>query len=229
MTLPQFRDDPEAAVEVARHAEAAGIDGAFVFDHLWPIAQPHRPAIHSWPLLGALAAETDQIHLGTLVARVGLLPDAVLVHALTTVHRMIGDRLIAGVGTGDKLSAAENIAYEIAYPPASERLAAMAGVCDALRRRGITTWVGGLSDATRRVAVDHADARNLWGADVAMVAGERDIAVTWGGLVKQGADLDALLGGLAAAGATWAVVAPVGFEWPDAVRAIAAAAGAVRR
>ena len=44
LTLPQFGEDPEACIEVARQAEAAGLDGVFVFDHLWAIGRPDRPA-----------------------------------------------------------------------------------------------------------------------------------------------------------------------------------------
>jgi alkanesulfonate monooxygenase SsuD/methylene tetrahydromethanopterin reductase-like flavin-dependent oxidoreductase (luciferase family) len=229
ITLPQFRDSAEPAIEVALDAEAAGLDGVFVFDHLWPIGQPDRPAIHSLALLGALAAETQRLSIGTLVSRVGLLPDAVLVNALASVHRMVGDRLVAGVGSGDRLSKAENDAYGIAFPPAAERLAQVGRVADALRAKGITTWIGGRSAATRDLAVEHADALNLWEAPVDDVAVEHGVAVTWGGLVQPDVDLRVLLGGLAAAGATWAVLAPVGFEWHEAVTAIASSAPAVRQ
>lgn len=104
MTLPQFRHDAEAAVAVARRAEAAGLDGVFVFDHLWPLGQRMRPALHSLTLLGALAAETERVTLGPLVARVGLVPDALLVHGMLTLHRILGDRLIVALGTGDSLN-----------------------------------------------------------------------------------------------------------------------------
>ena len=35
VTLPNFRDEPEPALAVARAAEAAGLDGVFGFDHLF--------------------------------------------------------------------------------------------------------------------------------------------------------------------------------------------------
>ena len=108
VTLPQFRHDAEPAIDVARRAEAAGLDGVFVFDHLWPIGQRMRPALHSLTLLGALAAETERVVLGTLVARIGLLPDALLVHTLVSLHRMVGGRLVAALGTGDSLNREEN-------------------------------------------------------------------------------------------------------------------------
>lgn len=227
ITLPQFREDADAALRVARHAEAAGLDGVFVFDHLWPIGRPDRPALHSHALLGALAAETERVVLGPLVARVGLVPDAVLVNVLATLHRMLGDRLIAGLGVGDRLSQAENEAYGVPFGPAADRLASMAWCCRELRRRGITTWVGGLSDATRELAADEADAWNVWGvvaADLAERVAGVGVDVTWGGQVKPGTDdIRARLRSLERAGATWAVLAPVDAPWGDAVEAIAAA------
>ena len=35
VTLPSFVDDPEIPIAVAHAAEAAGLDGVFVYDHLW--------------------------------------------------------------------------------------------------------------------------------------------------------------------------------------------------
>jgi alkanesulfonate monooxygenase SsuD/methylene tetrahydromethanopterin reductase-like flavin-dependent oxidoreductase (luciferase family) len=92
ITLPQFRDDADTALDAARRAEALGLDGVFCFDHLWPMGQPGRPALSSGPLLGALAATTSTIAIGTLVARVGLLPDDVLSWELATLHELSGGR-----------------------------------------------------------------------------------------------------------------------------------------
>ena len=35
LTLPSFVEDPEIPIRVAREAEAAGVDGVFVYDHLF--------------------------------------------------------------------------------------------------------------------------------------------------------------------------------------------------
>jgi alkanesulfonate monooxygenase SsuD/methylene tetrahydromethanopterin reductase-like flavin-dependent oxidoreductase (luciferase family) len=230
ITLPQFRHEAEPALDSARQAEAAGFDGVFVFDHLWPIAHSERPALHGLSLLGALAVETDRVMVGTLVARVGLLPDAVLVHTLATLARMAGDRLIAGLGVGDALSRDENRAYGVPFAPPAERRESLAGCCRRLRHLGIETWVGGLSTGTRRVGRAEADALNLWGTGPDAVAAEaastEPIAVTWGGQldVRPGGPAAGVLRSLASAGATWAVVAPVGVPWTAAVEATARAA-----
>lgn len=254
ITLPQFRDDAEPALAVARHAEKAGLDGVFVFDHLWPLGAPERPALHSLVLLGALAAETERAVLGTLVSRVGLFPDAVLVHAFESLHRMVGDRLVAGLGTGDSHNKAENLAYGIPFPPKRERLARLERCLVELSARGITAWAGGLSGEVRDVAVRTGAAWNLWGVGIGEVASRgAGVAggVTWGGQVLVGRDsaaaagllarhgsrpglvhgsvddLAGFLGGLAAAGATWAVCAPLVVD-EEAVEVVAAAANQAR-
>ena len=164
-TLPQFRDEADSALAVARRAEDAGLDGVFVFDHLWPLGRPDRPALHSLVLLGAVAASTSRVVVGPLVARVGMLPDAVLVHALVSLHRMAGGRVVVTLGTGDRANRPENLAYGLDYPPAAERIAHLLECCRALKRAGVATWVGGLSVAVRDVAA-RADGWNAWGVDV---------------------------------------------------------------
>lgn len=237
VSLPQFRHDAEPALDVARRAEDAGLDGVFVFDHLWPLGQPMRPALHSMTLLGALAAETRRVTLGPLVARVGLVPNALLVHQLVTLHRITGERLIAALGTGDSANRGENEAYGIPFAPVADRVAAVTRCARALRARGVPTWIGGRSAAVRAAAAE-ADGWNGWGTDVATFAAEAaSIApgreLTWGGQVlvartqaqaeaklrAHGArpglvagtvdDLVEHLRGLASAGASWAVCAPL--------------------
>jgi alkanesulfonate monooxygenase SsuD/methylene tetrahydromethanopterin reductase-like flavin-dependent oxidoreductase (luciferase family) len=257
VTVPQFRHDVESALEVARRAEAAGLDGVFVFDHLWPLGQPTRPALHSTTLLGALTAETRRMTLGPLVARVGLVPDALLVNQLLTLRRMAGDRFVAAMGTGDSANKDENLAYGLPFAPVAERLASLTWCCRRLREAGVRTWVGGRSAAVRAAAAE-ADGWNGWGTDVATFAAEAAAVapgreLTWGGQVlvaptaaeaeaklrAHGArpgllagtvdDLAAHLRALAAAGASWAICAPldVGTD-PAAVEMLADAAAACR-
>ena len=199
ITLPQFRESAEPALAVARRAEAAGLDGVFVFDHLWPLHQPERPALHSLTLLGALTAETSRVTLGTFVARVSLLPDAVLVHTLASLHRMterrraqldggrselsaaeggtisgrrpmVEGRFVAGVGTGDRNNRDENLAYGVGFPSAEARARQLVDCCRRLRELGVPTWVGGASDRARQIAADEADGWNGWGLSAARFA-----------------------------------------------------------
>ncbi|HEX5267068.1 MAG TPA: LLM class flavin-dependent oxidoreductase, partial [Acidimicrobiales bacterium] len=142
VTLPQFRYDAETAVAAARRAEELGLDGVFVFDHMWPMGRPERPLVASVPLLGALAVETSRVAVGSLVMRVGLVPDEMLVAALLRVDEISGGRLVAGLGTGDRLSAAENRAFGVAYPPAAVRRRSLEWCGAELRSAGRPVWIG---------------------------------------------------------------------------------------
>jgi alkanesulfonate monooxygenase SsuD/methylene tetrahydromethanopterin reductase-like flavin-dependent oxidoreductase (luciferase family) len=226
VTLPQFRDEGDSALDAARRAEALGLDGVFCFDHLWPMGQPQRPALSSGPLLGALAATTTTIALGTLVARIGLLPDDVLVAELASVAALSGGRLIAGLGTGDSKSRAENEAYGLPFGPADERRARLGAVAVAVAARGIPVWVGGGLPATTDLARTVGATANLWEAGPGRVAEltAAGFEISWGGPVAGGsAAVARQLGELAEAGATWAVCA-----WPDSLEVVAEAAATVR-
>jgi len=76
LTLPQFNERPGAALDACQEAWSLGFAGVFVFDHLWPLGQPERPALEGWTLLAALAARVgpggDGFRVGTLVTRAGL-------------------------------------------------------------------------------------------------------------------------------------------------------------
>jgi alkanesulfonate monooxygenase SsuD/methylene tetrahydromethanopterin reductase-like flavin-dependent oxidoreductase (luciferase family) len=253
ITLPQFRSDPAPALAVARRAEAAGIDGVFVFDHLWPLHSPEQPALQCFALLGALSAATERVVLGTFVARVSLLPDAVLVHTLRSLHRMLEGRFIAGVGTGDSHNRDENIAYGVGFPSADARAQQLVDCCRRLREAGVPTWVGGKSRRMREIACQEADGWNGWGVsaeDFAAMSATLvgDVDVTWGGQVLIGRtpedagaklarrgmrpqlvygtvdDLRRHLRALKEAGAAWAVCAPLDIgDDEDAVTMVAEA------
>ena len=228
ITLPQFRPSVEPSLAAARAAEASGLDGVFVFDHVWAIGNPSRPARNAWPLLGALAGETERVALGPLVARVSLLPNAVLAHNLESLHRMLGDRLIAGLGAGDKLSEAENEAVDVPFPSAAERLDDLADACRRTCDLGITTWVGGLSVKVHDLARDQGVVLNLWGVGAERVASVDDVEVTWGGPAPKEPDaVTDLVGRLRDAGATWAVLGPPYGVDADPVPAVEMVAGAL--
>ena len=89
LTLPSFVEDPDIPIAVAHAAEEAGLDAVFVFDHLWRGDPPNRrPALECFSLLGAVAAETTRIQVGTLVARATLRPSATLANCLRTAQRV---------------------------------------------------------------------------------------------------------------------------------------------
>ena len=226
ITLPQFRDDADTALVAAMEAEAQGIDGVFVFDHLWPMGQPGRPAISSGPLLGALAASTSTIQIGTLVARIGLLPDDVLIDVRCGVDGLSGGRLVAGIGTGDRLSRNENEAYGIPFEQADIRRQRLGSVAAAVSAAGIPVWVGGGRPEMVALARACGAAVNVWqvGADQVAPLVDQGVEVTWGGPVGDTVtEATATLRAVAGAGATWAVCA-----WPDSLEVVVEAAAAVR-
>ncbi len=216
--LPTFRETPAEAFSLAEEAVEAGVDGLFCYDHLWPIGRPDRPALAPFPVLGALAGRLgvrhrpdDGPYLGTMVARVGLVPNAVLVAEFTALAHLAPGRVVAGLGTGDALSAAENLAFGVPYPPAAERRAAMVEIAEELIGRGIQVWLAsgprGRSDAAQVAGAG----LTLWDVEPELVSSfraERDaLDVIWAG--PPPADLAVSLAALARAGASWAVVA-----WP---------------
>ena len=221
--LPSFEADAAEARSCAAAAEEAGIHGVFAYDHLWPPGEPGRPALAPFPLLGMLAAVTSRVMLGTLVARIGLVPENVLCCEFRTLDALSGHRLIAGIGTGDHRSAAENLAYGILPGTATARRRAVGSVAGDLVRAGIAVWVGAGAEATNAVAREVGATINVFGAGADRVDElGRSGAVSWGGVLRRGdEEAAAQLRSLDEAGATWAVVG-----WPGSVAPIVRAAGA---
>ena len=206
ITLPSFRDTPEPAIAVARAGEGAGLDAVFAFDHLFRrgVRDPdvRRPAIEAFTLLGAVAAETERIAIGPLVARATLRPPATLAHLFDTVQRVSGGRLIAGIGAGDHESRSENESFGLEFGTVEDRLLALEHARDAAMGRGYPVWVGGTLAAVRTIAAG-ADGWNRWGGTPARFAagvehmrsrstGDDASGVrcmpSWGGLVVLGED-----------------------------------------
>lgn len=220
--LPIFQEDAGPALARAAEAERAGVDGVFCYDHLWPINQPERPALAPFPVLAAVAAATSTVAVGTLVARVGLVPEHVLLAELDALAALAPGRVIAGLGTGDRLSAGENEAYGLPFAPAADRRSLLRSCAAAAARRGLAVWIGDGSAATRRIAALEGVALNLWAAAPGTVAVEACRAeVTWAGPAPS--DVHHTVVRLAEAGATWAV-----FAGSVDLRALAAAGASVR-
>jgi alkanesulfonate monooxygenase SsuD/methylene tetrahydromethanopterin reductase-like flavin-dependent oxidoreductase (luciferase family) len=199
ITLPSFRDDPDIPIAVAVAAEAAGVDGVFAYDHLFRVAGDGRmrPALECTTLLGAVAAETSRVTLGTLVARATFRPPATLGVALDTVQRVSGGRLIAAVGAGDSQSRLENESYGLGFESEAERVAALDATVTTLADRGYPVWVGGSASHVGAIAA-RTDGWNRWGADASRFACEAEhvrglaaeagrdpaaLTLSWGGLV----------------------------------------------
>ncbi len=207
--LPTFDSSVERSLAVAKEAEEKGLHGAFCYDHLWPMGAPGKPAIEPFPLLGRLSAETTTLRLGTLVARIGLVADEVLIGEFRTLAALSAGRVVAALGTGDSLSAEENLAYGLEFASAPRRRAALERVATALLAEGIEVWVGAGGPPTNAIARRTGATLNLFDVAAEAVAAEVNKgAVSWSGpLPKRLSGATRLLQTLSAAGATWAVVA----------------------
>jgi alkanesulfonate monooxygenase SsuD/methylene tetrahydromethanopterin reductase-like flavin-dependent oxidoreductase (luciferase family) len=209
VTLPQFRRRPDDALATFAQAHRLGFAGAFLFDHLWPLGQPERPALECWTLLAALAARLGAgggpFRLGTLVTRAGLRAPALLAHMAATVAQVARVRLIVGLGMGDAGNRAENEAFGLGYHQdpvrrAAELVRSAAALRDWGRGRGdgAEIWVGGTGHRARGLAARDADGWNGWGLtpeelaaallEVGRAAEEAgrdpaEVAGTWGGQV----------------------------------------------
>jgi probable F420-dependent oxidoreductase len=102
--LPEVERDvrwPEY-VAMARAAEAAGFDSMWLGDHLLYRSdrRPERGPWEAWIMLAALAAVTERIDLGPLVACLAFHPPGLIAKMAATVDEVSGGRLILGVGAG---------------------------------------------------------------------------------------------------------------------------------
>lgn len=92
---PEYRAMAEAA-------EECGFDGIYVGDHLLyrGDGRPERGPWSSWELLAALAAVTERVDLGPLVACAGFHPPAVLAKMAATVTDVSEGRFVLALGAG---------------------------------------------------------------------------------------------------------------------------------
>jgi F420-dependent oxidoreductase-like protein len=125
MDLRAFTEPQQGAsfarlLAVAQRAERLGYSGFFRSDHYVSIGQEPRPAVtDAWVTLGALAAQTSTIRLGTLMSSATFRLPGPLAVAAAQVDVMSGGRLEIGLGSG--WYEQEHQALGIPFPSLKER------------------------------------------------------------------------------------------------------------
>ncbi len=105
--------------DAVRAAESAGFSTAWIVDHLSGSVMNAPSMPECFTTLGALAASTSTIGLGSLVANVGNRQPGVLANAAATVQQISHGRFILGLGAGASPTssfAAEQLALGMKIP-----------------------------------------------------------------------------------------------------------------
>jgi alkanesulfonate monooxygenase SsuD/methylene tetrahydromethanopterin reductase-like flavin-dependent oxidoreductase (luciferase family) len=88
---------------LARAAETAGFDSIWIGDHLLyrgDDGRPERGPWEAWTLLSALAAATERVRLGPLVACAAFHPPGLIATMAATIGEVSGGRFVLGLGAG---------------------------------------------------------------------------------------------------------------------------------
>jgi coenzyme F420-dependent glucose-6-phosphate dehydrogenase len=123
---------PSELLGHALDAERNGFDSVAVSDHFQPFRHTdgHAPAALPW--LGALAARSERIRIGTSVTTPTLrFHPAMIAQAFATLGCLAPSRVFLGVGTGESLNEVPSLGVE--WPPFSERLERLGEAVDLIR------------------------------------------------------------------------------------------------
>jgi probable F420-dependent oxidoreductase len=177
---PELRD-------MAMVAEEVGFDSVWVGDHLLyrDPGEPPRGPWEAWSTLAAIAAVTEQVRLGPLVASASFHNPAMLAKKAAAVDEISGGRLILGLGAG--WNEPEYTAFGYPFDHRLERFEEAFAIIRGLLRDGEVDFAGRYHQAkdcvllpprTRssgppimvgtvgprmlRIAAAHADAWNAW-------------------------------------------------------------------
>jgi alkanesulfonate monooxygenase SsuD/methylene tetrahydromethanopterin reductase-like flavin-dependent oxidoreductase (luciferase family) len=129
-------------VEAALTAERSGFDGVWMYDHISGVALGGDSISDPWPLLGAIAASTERISLGPLVANATVRHAAHIAVASATLQDLSGGRFLLGIGAGagpGSSFADEMVMVGLDPKPAAVRRGIVVESIDVIRR----LWSGG--------------------------------------------------------------------------------------
>jgi len=227
LILPIFSGDAGKVLQAARDAERLGFDGVFAYDHFFPPGgPPDRPALEAFACLGAVAASTSGLTIGTLVTRAVLRPPGILAKMAATLDLISAGRMILGMGSGDPIDAGEQRAIGIRSLGVEERRVHLAETTSALkalfrgdvyeggtlvppldgpilpspaRPGGPPVWLGGRSDEVVRIAGSLADGWNGWGLAETAFRRKAELLAEEAG--RSGRDAEATWAGIVLVGA----------------------------
>lgn len=94
-------DEPSTLVDLGVAAEANGWDGVFLWHHVVGTPDFAVPISDAWVVLGALAARTERVVLGTTVTALPRHQPQEVARQAVTVDRLSGGRMVLGVGLGE--------------------------------------------------------------------------------------------------------------------------------
>jgi F420-dependent oxidoreductase-like protein len=113
----------DRVVHQAKAAENAGFDLVTVMDHFYQIrgiGPETDPMLEAYTTLGAIAASTSKVKLGTLVTGVTYRNPAILAKQVTTLDVISKGRAILGIGAA--WNEDEHQGYGIEFPPIGRRM-----------------------------------------------------------------------------------------------------------
>jgi len=133
-------------LDLALRAESAGYDSIWVGDHLvydLPDGSTRGP-YEAWTTLAAIAAATERVEIGPLVASTGFHAPAMLAKQAATVDAISQGRLILGLGAG--WNRREFEAFGFPYDRRVSRFEEALAIIAPLLREGRTTFHGQFYD-----------------------------------------------------------------------------------
>jgi coenzyme F420-dependent glucose-6-phosphate dehydrogenase len=134
---------PRRLLDLAVLAEDSGFDSVWTSDHFqpWRHTDGHAPNALVW--LGAAAAATKSVTLGTSVLTPSFRYNpAIVAQAFATLGCLAPDRVILGVGTGESMN---EVPVGVTWPEQSERFARLresVQLIQQLFREEFVTWEG---------------------------------------------------------------------------------------
>jgi probable F420-dependent oxidoreductase len=173
---------------LARAAEESGFDSIWLGDHLLyrGDGQAERGPWEAWTLLSAVAAATERVQLGPLVACAGFHPPGLIAKMAATADEVSGGRFVLGLGAGwnEEEFRAFGIPFDHRVSRFEESFAIVRGLLagervtldgrywqadDALLlprpARRVPLMIGSNGPRVLGIALPHVDAWNTWFED----------------------------------------------------------------